>query len=150
MQNLFKKFTRSNKGFTLVELIIVVAILAVLSGALVPQYLKYVEDSRKGVDKAYIHNVANAAQVAAASKENIYGTALNITFNTTGEFTVANATGGGATPGTAATALQTELQEVLGSNGANTFKSNWYKDAAHAPSIAISATGVVTTTLNDN
>ena len=34
---------RNNKGFSLVELIVVVAIMAVLVGVLAPAYLKYVE-----------------------------------------------------------------------------------------------------------
>ena len=36
----------TNKGFSLVELIIVVAIMAVLIGVLAPQYLRYVEKTR--------------------------------------------------------------------------------------------------------
>jgi type IV pilus assembly protein PilA len=41
---------KSNKGFSLVELIIVIAIMAVLIAVLAPQYLKYVEKSRKTAD----------------------------------------------------------------------------------------------------
>lgn len=40
-----------NKGFSLIELIIVVAIMAVLIGVLAPQYIKYVEKSRISVDE---------------------------------------------------------------------------------------------------
>ncbi len=39
-----------NKGFSLVELIIVIAIMAVLVGVLAPQFMKYVEQSRKATD----------------------------------------------------------------------------------------------------
>lgn len=39
-----------NKGFTLVELIIVIAIIAVLSAFAVPQYTKYVEKSKVAMD----------------------------------------------------------------------------------------------------
>ena len=39
-----------NKGFTLVELVIVVAILAILFGILAPAYSKYVERSAESTD----------------------------------------------------------------------------------------------------
>ena len=41
----------NNKGFSLVELIIVIAIMAILVGVLAPQYMKYVEKSRISADK---------------------------------------------------------------------------------------------------
>lgn len=40
----------NNKGFSLVELIIVIAIMAVLVGVLAPQFMKYVEQSRRATD----------------------------------------------------------------------------------------------------
>jgi len=44
----------NNRGFSLVELIVVIAIMAVLVGLLVPQFIRYVERSRMSID---IHNV---------------------------------------------------------------------------------------------
>lgn len=41
---------KDNKGFSLVELIIVIAIMAVLVGVLAPQFIKYVEQSRRSRD----------------------------------------------------------------------------------------------------
>lgn len=41
---------KENKGFSLVELIIVIAIMAVLVGVLAPQFIKYVEQSRRSRD----------------------------------------------------------------------------------------------------
>ena len=45
-----KKEKMNDKGFSLVELIIVIAIMAVLVVVLAPQYLKYVEKSRVSAD----------------------------------------------------------------------------------------------------
>jgi len=42
---------KTNKGFSLVELIIVVAILAIIVGTLAPQYIKYVERSKIAADE---------------------------------------------------------------------------------------------------
>lgn len=50
----------NNKGFSLVELIIVVAIMAVLVGVLAPQYMKYLDKSKKGVDEQLCDNVRQA------------------------------------------------------------------------------------------
>ena len=66
MKNLMKKIRKANKGFTLVELIIVVAIIAVLSAVAAPQYIKYVERSRQGVDASTLEEVRHAVEVEAA------------------------------------------------------------------------------------
>lgn len=49
-----KKENMNNKGFSLVELIIVIAIMAILIVVLAPQYLKYVEKSRVSSDQTTV------------------------------------------------------------------------------------------------
>ena len=44
------KREKNNKGFSLVELIIVIAIMVILVAVIVPQYLKYVNNSKISVD----------------------------------------------------------------------------------------------------
>ncbi len=56
----------NNKGFSLVELIIVVAIMAVLIGVLAPAYLQYVEKSKKTSDCDAISAALNAMEICAA------------------------------------------------------------------------------------
>lgn len=56
----FKEMKENNKGFSLVELIIVIAIMAVLVGVLAPQFIKYVESSKQSTD------IQNAAEIRAA------------------------------------------------------------------------------------
>ena len=56
----------NNKGFSLVELIIVVAIMAVLIGVLAPAYLQYVEKSKKTSDASAVGSVMDAIEIIAA------------------------------------------------------------------------------------
>lgn len=59
----------NNKGFSLVELIIVIAIMVVLIAVLAPQYLKYVEKSRVASDQSTVVAYIDAMQVIAADPE---------------------------------------------------------------------------------
>ncbi|MCM1111815.1 MAG: prepilin-type N-terminal cleavage/methylation domain-containing protein [Muribaculum sp.] len=56
----------NNKGFSLVELIIVIAIMAVLVGVLAPQYLKYVKNSKISTDITNAESIATAINVAVS------------------------------------------------------------------------------------
>lgn len=78
----------TNKGFSLVELIIVVAIMAVLIGVLAPQYLRYVEKSRLQKDNTSISEFANVLKMSAAEESVVSKLATggeNFTFDTDGK-----------------------------------------------------------------
>lgn len=53
-----------NKGFSLVELIVVIAIMAVLVGVLAPTLIRNVEKSRESKDAQNIDSIKNAIEVA--------------------------------------------------------------------------------------
>ena len=55
---------RHNKGFSLIELIIVITIMAILTALLAPQLLRYVEQARQAKDRAVIDEVHRAFQLS--------------------------------------------------------------------------------------
>lgn len=59
----------NNKGFSLVELIIVIAIMAILIVVLAPQYLKYVERTRNSTDLQNATEIVTALQVYASDPD---------------------------------------------------------------------------------
>ena len=80
----------NNKGFSLVELIIVIAIMVILIAVLAPQYLRYVEKSRVSSDQNTIVEYINALQTIASDPEISLtnGTDYSVTINGDGTITV--------------------------------------------------------------
>jgi len=65
-ENVMKKM--NNKGFSLVELIVVVLIMAIIAVALAPQVMKWVENSRKSNDISNYNAMIEAANIAGTSE----------------------------------------------------------------------------------
>ena len=115
----------NNKGFSLVELIIVIAIMAVLIGVLAPQYLRYVERSRVSADRDSVDAMVSALQVYAvdpdAAASFVDGSSITITDTdvTINEGTgvsgtpVANALANAGLPNTNTTIRQLENQQTF-------------------------------------
>ena len=76
-----------NKGFSLVELIVTIAIMAVMVTVLAPALLQYVEKSRIGVDESYISEVAHNLEIIGATDPDVNGTAVKVTFTAAGALT---------------------------------------------------------------
>lgn len=59
---------KNNKGFSLVELIIVIAIMAILAGALAPALIKYINKSRRSADISNADTIRTACQTAMSDE----------------------------------------------------------------------------------
>ncbi|MEG1292995.1 MAG: prepilin-type N-terminal cleavage/methylation domain-containing protein [Clostridium sp.] len=60
---------KNNKGFSLIELIIAIAILVILTGLLAPQFMRYMEKSREAKDMQALDTVYGAVQTALANED---------------------------------------------------------------------------------
>jgi len=129
-----QKFLKGDAGFSLVELIIVIAIMAALIAILAPQYLKYVEKSRVSADKTQIDEIIKAVKVCAADPDTTAVPPLTISVATTdaskGAATISVSAGTDGSVGD----FEDLLEDALGSLEAQ-FKS---KDMLEAVTIQIS------------
>ncbi len=81
-----------NKGFSLVELIVVIAIMAVLVGVLAPTLIRNVEKSRESKDAQNVDQIKSALEVAL-QKEDAYASAVPATGATAATAITINASG---------------------------------------------------------
>ena len=125
---------KNNKGFSLVELIIVIAIMAVLMAVLAPQFLRYVERSRLQSDNTAIGEIANACKVAATNEDVTADLA-------TGAITITIPGNAAVTCTPASADLSAELDATLGTDV--TLTSNQYTTAAPSIVVSINANNVV-------
>lgn len=59
----------NNKGFSLVELIIVIAIMAILAGAIAPALIRYIDKSRKSNDLSAAKTIKTAVETAMSNED---------------------------------------------------------------------------------
>lgn len=135
---------KNNKGFSLVELIIVIAIMAILVGVLAPQFAKYLGKSKTATDVQNAQQMASAIsaqwaedQTQTDDKEKklptTAGTVYDVSTKKTGD------------------AAEAKIQEVIGGNpqvkagSGNKFFVKW--DANGNVTVYVGANADTTTTL---
>ena len=124
---------KKNGGFSLVEIIVVIAIMAILVGVLAPVYLRYVEKSRMRKDEAAAEEILHAAEIIVFSGEYAITTGtVVVTFDKTSGIAVTNDPLG--------TQLEDNLTELFGTLSKVKPESNAYADKVYKVSIVASPT----------
>ena len=128
--------TRGEKkdgGFTLVEIIVVIAIMAILVGVLAPAYLRYVEKARMRKDEAAAEEIRHAAEIIVFSGTyEVTSGQVVVTFDKSSGISVAS--------GDASGALTTQLSELFGDLSKVKPESNTYADKQYEVKIVAPAT----------
>ncbi|MCQ2536871.1 MAG: type II secretion system GspH family protein [Lachnospiraceae bacterium] len=90
-----KKFAKkNNKGFSLVELIVVVLIMAIIAVALAPQVMKWVNNARISADVQSYDSLVSNVQLAYTTKSDVYTNCSGETYTVTLSATGTTVTGG--------------------------------------------------------
>ena len=136
MFNALLKKRKSNKGFTLIELIVVIAIIAILSLLLVPRFLGFTESAKVSADKAACATIEKSILTLVATAEIERTNAANIATidipDTVAWPAAVNITLNTPTPAT----VQSVIENLIGTehdaqeNGKNGFRATITTDGA--------------------
>lgn len=117
-----------NKGFSLVELIIVIAIMAILAAAIAPALIRYIDKSRRGDDVQAAATI-NTAVTAVLANEDAYDEVAS-SMNGTAVLTSADAHPTGSTTATfsSTNATKTFVADLNSNLGGEAPKIKYTKD----------------------
>ena len=122
---------RNNKGFSLVELIIVIAIMAILVGVMAPQLIKYIEKTNVSSDTQLCDTVKSAVTTAVMDPSVLNDTNSKSRLAQTGTWVAVS----GLTSTTAE--FDKAIQETLGMDATSIANIDQKIKSAHGTSAAI-------------
>ncbi len=125
---------KNNKGFSLVELIIVIAIMAILVGVMAPQLIKYIEKSKVSADTQLADSVHTAILTAMMDPEIVNFSGYNAEYNS---YTSATAVSGLST---GSQTIGSGALEIMGAAAAGDVDGSLKSTGASAVSFQITGT----------
>ena len=132
---------KNNKGFSLVELIIVIAIMAILVGVMAPQLIKYIEKTNVSADIQLCDSVRTALTTASMDPDVV---------RATNGGSIAAGTGLSVNSTNITLSVKTEAESILGvslDNIADKLKSKSAK--GHSLTYDYDGTAIVVQSSND-
>lgn len=124
---------KSNKGFSLVELIIVIAIMAILAAAIAPALIRYIDKSRKADDIQFFGQIQSAASAALANEEAYAAVSANMGGKTAVWTGAVDVQGNVTNPTANNDEFVKEVNSTLGSNN----KLKYIKGCKNSPKIEV-------------
>ena len=94
------KMMKKNEGFTLIELMIVIAIIGILAAIAIPQFSAYRQRSYNAAAEADLRNAATAQEAYYVDAQHYTGTITGLIGSTYGLYTSQGVTLGGTLSGT--------------------------------------------------
>lgn len=134
----------NNKGFSLVELIIVIAIMAILAGAIAPALIRYIDKSRKSNDVSSCKTIKTAVETAMGNERTYEllingGSGSSVTIQPNMDSTASNA----VTLSVSGSGDASAIQEIGLNIGEKTPKFKYTKNNPDYFSVEISSGGTV-------